>query len=396
MTYITYAAGGIMLPESVLSSWWFILLATIVAFNTIIYLGLTLAKMIPMPKQVHPSLVRKWLRAVGVDVDADTTADDIPTPEPPESDDPYTNMRRDIASLEIPQAFAFVGGLVVLLSTAAILSFSNDRVAASLIELASGLAFLLAAQALHRRNFRARTLMWTWAIACVGLVEVLLAESARSQNQTPVAYTLIVMTAFAPVTLAWRPAIVAGAIMFLSVVIAIRIEGGNDVRLAVSAFAALVVSGTLLRLRLVSLDELSDEQAKSEALASTDVLTGTLTQNGLLSLVPGMAGIAERVGLDVCVMFFDVNNLTEANEEYGVHYGDDVLICVAKAIRDNMRAGDLVARWDGDEFLVVGLGPKPDADLLAARIEEAVLSSGVNLGRWPTTLKTGTAAGDPT
>lgn len=393
---MTRAAGGIVLPESVLTSQWFILLATVVAFNTVVYLGLTLAKLIPLPKQFHPSRVRRWLKAGGIEIDEDSAMDDIPVRMLAESADPYENLRRGVAKRDIPQAFALVGGLIILLSMAAFITQVDNRAYGALVELVVGLIFLLISQILGRRDFRARVVMWTWALSCVVLVVVLSLEAVRSQTQTPVAYTLIVLTAFAPVTLAWRPSIVAAEIMFGIVIIAsLRVQGNEDARLIVTAFAAIIVSFTLLRLRLVSLDALSDERAKSEALASTDVLTGLLTQNGLLSLMPGIAGIAERVNDPVCVMYFDVNELKRANDEYGVKYGDDVLRGVAKSIQEQVRVGDLVARWAGDEFLVAGLGARPDADALAARIQEAVRRTGVNLGRWPTTLKVGTAAGDP-
>ena len=64
-------------------------------------------------------------------------------------------------------------------------------------------------------------------------------------------------------------------------------------------------------------------------------------------------------------------------------------------VASHVRTGDLVARWGGDEFLVAGLGHKPDAQTLAKWIEDAVQRTGINLGRWPTTVKVGTAAGDP-
>jgi hypothetical protein len=57
--------AGILLPDSVLVSPWFLLLATMVAFNTIIYVGLTLAKLIPWPQQFHPSLVRDRASRLG-------------------------------------------------------------------------------------------------------------------------------------------------------------------------------------------------------------------------------------------------------------------------------------------------------------------------------------------
>jgi GGDEF domain-containing protein len=68
---------------------------------------------------------------------------------------------------------------------------------------------------------------------------------------------------------------------------------------------------------------------------------------------------------------------------------------VAQAIEATVRRGDLVARWGDDEFLVAGLGNKPSADALAARIQEAVRVSGVNLGKWPTTVSVDSAAGAP-
>ena len=121
----------------------------------------------------------------------------------------FKDARRGIAKRDIPQAFALVGGLIILLSMAAFITNVENRTYGALLELVVGLAFLLISQILGRRDFRARAVMWTWALSCVVLVGVLSLEAVRAQSQTPVAYALIVLTAFAPVTLAWRPSIVA-------------------------------------------------------------------------------------------------------------------------------------------------------------------------------------------
>ena len=224
---MTRAAGGIVLPESVLTSQWFILLATVVAFNTVVYLGLTLAKLIPLPKQFHPSRVRRWLKAGGIEIDEDSAMDDIPVRMLAESADPYENLRRGVAKRDIPQAFALVGGLIILLSMAAFITQVDNRAYGALVELVVGLIFLLISQILGRRDFRARVVMWTWALSCVVLVAVLSLEAVRSQTQTPVAYTLIVLTAFAPLTLAWRPSIIASEIMF-GIVLGCFIHSGSN------------------------------------------------------------------------------------------------------------------------------------------------------------------------
>jgi hypothetical protein len=53
--------GGILLSADVFQSAWFECLAAFVAFNTLIYVGLTLAKLIPWPTMMRPVEIRAWL-----------------------------------------------------------------------------------------------------------------------------------------------------------------------------------------------------------------------------------------------------------------------------------------------------------------------------------------------
>lgn len=57
--------AGILLPSSVLSSPWYATLVAFVSLNTLIYVGLTLAKLTRWPKQVHPAHVREARRRAG-------------------------------------------------------------------------------------------------------------------------------------------------------------------------------------------------------------------------------------------------------------------------------------------------------------------------------------------
>ena len=302
-------------------------------------------------------------------------------------------MRREIARRDIPQAFGLIGGGLILLSIAV---FAQQGIAVQLVVVGVGVLFLLGAQVLGRTHIKARVIMWAWAMAGVFLVAMFAVEAIRLNEQLPLAYSLIVMVSFPAMTLAWRPSIVAGALMFICVTITVLVvDGTEDGRLIAAAVSGLLVGGALLRLRLKAIDALSDEQARSAALVSTDVLTGVLSRHGLLTMMSGIAGTAERLGESVCVMYVDVVALAKANEQYGNIYGDDVLRAVAHAIQAHVRLGDLVARWGGDEFIVTGLGGKPNAQQLARRIQEAVRVSGVNLGKWPTAVRIGVAAGDP-
>jgi diguanylate cyclase (GGDEF)-like protein len=393
--------AGILLPQSTLTEPWFIVLSTVVAFNTIIYLGLTLSKLVPWPRQIHPSRVRELILPVSAAIITPTIESEsdmvlfVPV-EPHQSGDPYQALRANIARRDIPQSFALVGGLVILLSAASFVTSRQTTSGEPLAELILGLAFLVAAQVLGRRHFRVRVVMWTWIVASLLLVGLLLGEAVLNDSQLPLAYVLIIMTAYAPITLAWRPTLAGAVIMLAGVVYAsIKVSGTEDGRIVAVSAGALLVSFVLLQLRLSAIDEIADERSRSTALATTDHLTGALTRQGLITLLPGLAAIAERSGQEVCVMTFDVDDLARANGEYGSAYGDDVLRAVAQAIEATVRRGDLVARWGDDEFLVAGLGNKPSADALAARIQEAVRVSGVNLGKWPTTVSVDSAAGAP-
>lgn len=387
---------GLLLPESVLSSWWFITLALVVAFNTIIYLGLTLSKLIPWPHQFHPARVRAWLLRLGANVDADTSLTDVPLPRAPETTDPYEALRRAIARRDIPQAFGLFGVLIIVITTVVLIVNRGQNLWVSVVQLGLGVAFLLLANITGRRRFRAVTIEWIWVIACAVMVIALSVEAARSGRLGGIAYALMLMTAFAPVTLAWRPALAGSAVMLAALTAAVASTDALDTaRSITAAVSALLVGLVLLRLRFVAADALADERARSAALATTDPLTGCLTRSGLLSLVPMVAGVAERGPGSVCVIAVDVADLADANSVYGRRYGDDVLRALADALREHVRLGDLVARWSGDDFVIVGVGDRPDAAAMQARLQSALDASSISLGKSPARVLVGTAAGDP-
>jgi diguanylate cyclase (GGDEF)-like protein len=387
---------GIVLPADLLTSHWFVLLLTLVAFNTIIYVGLTVAKLIPMPRQLHPSRVRLWMRALGMDPEKETTVGRFHQSDPLAPADPYDQLRRSIVSRDVPLAFGIAGVLVICVATTAMIALGSYGMTLHLVELAAGVLLLICAQVFGLRRFRASTVMWSWAIACVLIVAICIVRALYYESPHALAYAYIVMTAFAPITLFWRPSIIAGLLMLATFTTATKLtEGRDDIRIVVAALTALLVGAMLLRLRLRAIAESNHEKERSQELVTTDVLTGMLTRRGLLTIMPAVAAIAERTGEQVCLMCFGIPGLAKANAQYGVDYGDVVLRAVAKTLQKAVRRGDLVARWQGDEFVVAGIGTRPNAEDLAARVSEALHINGVHLGKWPTTVSAGTAAGHP-
>jgi diguanylate cyclase (GGDEF)-like protein len=94
-----------------------------------------------------------------------------------------------------------------------------------------------------------------------------------------------------------------------------------------------------------------------EALARLDPLTASLNRHAFYSMVEGDR---RNDGAAGCVAVLDLDALKPINDTFGHAAGDAAIRAVAGAVRQLVRADDLVFRWGGDEFLVVLFGVTED------------------------------------
>ena len=94
-------------------------------------------------------------------------------------------------------------------------------------------------------------------------------------------------------------------------------------------------------------------------------------------------------------IFIDIDGLKLANDRHGHAFGDEVIGVAGHAVLASVRGGDLVARYGGDEIVVVGIGHHPDPDAFSRRLDEHVTASGIDRSKWPGHLSAGFAAGNP-
>jgi diguanylate cyclase (GGDEF)-like protein len=114
-------------------------------------------------------------------------------------------------------------------------------------------------------------------------------------------------------------------------------------------------------------------QRELHALARIDPLTGVINRLGLLEASETLLARARREHEPVGVLLIDADHFKSVNDRFGHDDGDRVLLELVSAIRRMLRAGDLVGRVGGEEFLVLSPSVNPgDLLTLAERIRSAI------------------------
>jgi diguanylate cyclase (GGDEF)-like protein len=87
-------------------------------------------------------------------------------------------------------------------------------------------------------------------------------------------------------------------------------------------------------------------------LATTDHLTGVYNRRAAEGRLAEDIARAQRGGETLTLALLDFDQFKPVNDEHGHHAGDACLIHFAEVLGRNVREGDWIARWGGDEFLV--------------------------------------------
>ncbi len=122
-----------------------------------------------------------------------------------------------------------------------------------------------------------------------------------------------------------------------------------------------------------ALAEASELKRRYESLSMKDSLTGLYNRRFFYAQVTQAVARTARSGDSLCILLLDLDSFKAINDNYGHSFGDQVLIDVANALKKEMRDADVVARFGGEEFIV--LSPQSGANnslVFAKRICKAI------------------------
>jgi len=118
---------------------------------------------------------------------------------------------------------------------------------------------------------------------------------------------------------------------------------------------------------------LEQKTEKLEDKANHDPLTGLFNKGYMEEQLTYHFELAKRSGNPMAVMFLDIDHFKKVNDTYGHQRGDEVLKRIAHILKDKSRAINVVGRFGGEEFMIIGpISDYKSALYLGERIRTAV------------------------
>ena len=128
--------------------------------------------------------------------------------------------------------------------------------------------------------------------------------------------------------------------------------------------------------------ELISVQKQLKSLSDKDELTGLYNRRGFMTLAEQQIKLETHANTrrGLTLLFADLDGLKKINDLYGHRAGSDAIIHFGNILRTALRSADLIARWGGDEFVILTIGAKDEnvqavIERIRAGIDEHNLTS---------------------
>lgn len=237
------------------------------------------------------------------------------------------------------------------------------------------------------KNYCRKTKMLILLAALSGVILISLLSYYTGDYSLEVAYALAILLPswYAGRLQGLAVAAVAGAGILLSY------HYFNVEKTAIHYVNMVLEVVVLLTISLLT-SALRERHLQAEFMASYDSLTGISNRNSFFLLANQVMQEAKRYRRPFSLAFIDLDNFKQVNDRKGHLEGDKALKTVAEIIRSTLRQADIVARFGGDEFVV--LLPETDhfmAESVLKKLQARLLGA-MQDNNWPITFSIGAVA----
>lgn len=242
-------------------------------------------------------------------------------------------------------------------------------------------AFVLVFRFIRPLARHARVELAAEIAAMLVFLTVLLAQLGGLMSPLTSLYLLPIVAA--ALTLGKRAAAAVVAAVALAYVVLAAVEGGSA---ALTPAFATAAAGTLAPFALVAFstallaESIDTARQRIRALSERDEPTGLYNMRAFKLLAASEHDGAERVGLSYGLVMVDIERLKAVNETHGHDAGNRAIELVGATLTRLTRSTDIVARYGGDEFIVLlpetaSAGAEIVANHIRERVEAAVLTT---------------------
>lgn len=143
-------------------------------------------------------------------------------------------------------------------------------------------------------------------------------------------------------------------------------EAAHEARVGEATYelhVSYVEDVNLIRIYVMDITQRKRAEEEIHLLATTDSLTGIANRREFSAILAREVERAKRYATPVSLAMYDLDFFKRVNDGFGHDVGDYVLQAVTGLVQENIRATDFVARWGGEEFMVL----MPQSDMQAAQ-----------------------------
>jgi len=288
------------------------------------------------------------------------------------------------SELEIPSAeFRFAKHIlvvgIILLPLLAIIDYKSDYLIPTLAKIIS--AFICVIGLFFIRNIRFEK----YVRLCIAVVILIMSLTGAYYKQD--SYYSLIWVPVLPVLFAFLVGVIPGIVLsfiylcfysFCYYFFA-SFHASQPVDIQVWLTSVLAFMLTLLVSTFFKLEKQKDELDIRTA-AELDYLTRVPNRHGFMPRLNNEIHRVNRYDSDLSLMLIDIDHFKRINDEYGHPAGDQLLIEFSALLVSRLRSSDIVARWGGEEFIV--LTPETDiractdlAETLRASVAETLRAS---------------------